>query len=95
MQKKVLKVKRNVRIYFSFFIQINSLQIFIQIQPLDPVDVDTYKLSEQEKRKFGIESLPTSLKGALNAFKSDNEFLKPVFDNDFLDMYYETLKKQL
>jgi len=66
-----------------------------KIQPPDPVDVDTYKLSEKEKRKYDIKSLPTSLKGALNAFKSDNEFLKPVFDNDFLDMYFDTLKKQL
>jgi len=66
-----------------------------KIQPPDPVDVDTYKLSESEKRKYEIKSLPTSLRAALNAFKSDNEFLRPVFDNDFLEMYYETLKKQL
>jgi glutamine synthetase len=66
-----------------------------KIQPPDPVDIDTYKLSENEKRKYGITSLPTSLKMALNEFKLDNEFLKPVFDNDFLDMYYETLQKQI
>jgi len=57
--------------------------------------VDTYKLSEKEKRKYGIKSLPTSLNEALDAFKSDNEFLKPVFDKDFLEMYSETIKKQL
>ena len=66
-----------------------------KIQPPDPVDVDTYKLSEKEKRKYKIKSLPTSLKESLDAFKSDNEFLKPVFDSDFLEMYSETLKKQL
>jgi len=66
-----------------------------KIQPPDPVDVDTYNLSEREKRKYGIKSLPTSLRETLSAFKSDNEFLRPVFDNDFLEMYYETLKKQL
>ena len=66
-----------------------------KIQPPDPVDVDTYNLSEREKRKYGIKSLPTSLRETLNAFKSDNEFLRPVFDSDFLDMYNETLKKQL
>ena len=57
--------------------------------------MDTYKLSEKEKRKYGIKSLPTSLNEALDAFKSDNEFLKPVFDKDFLEMYSETIKKQL
>lgn len=66
-----------------------------KIQPPDPVDVDTYKLSEKEKRKYGIKSLPTSLKEALDAFKSDDEFLKLVFDNDFLEMYSETIEKQL
>ncbi len=66
-----------------------------KIQPPDPVDVDTYNLSEREKRKYGIKSLPTSLRETLSAFKSDNEFLRPVFGNDFLDMYYETLKRQL
>jgi len=65
-----------------------------KIQPPDPVDINTYNLSEREKRKYEIKSLPTSLRETLNAFKSDNEFLRPVFDNDFLDMYYETLKKQ-
>ncbi|MGI9567059.1 MAG: type I glutamate--ammonia ligase [Nitrosopumilus sp.] len=58
-----------------------------KIQPTDPVDVDTYKLSEREMKKLSIKKLPTSLKEAVNAFNSDKEFLKPVIDNDFLEMY--------
>ncbi len=66
-----------------------------KMQPPDPVDLNTYKLSEKEKRKYGISSLPTSLAESLNAFKSDNEFLKPVLDSEFLEMYSKTLEKQL
>ncbi len=66
-----------------------------KMQPPDPVDLNTYKLSEKEKRKYGISSLPTSLAESLNAFNSDNEFLKPVLDSEFLEMYSKTLEKQL
>ena len=62
-----------------------------KIQPPDPVDVDTYKLSEREMKKLSIKKLPTSLKDAINAFDSDKEFLKPVIDEDFLEMYQSHL----
>ncbi len=65
--------------------------IIKKIQPPDPVDVDTYKLSEREIKKFSIKKLPTSLKEAISAFDSDNEFLKPVFDEEFLEMYRDNL----
>ena len=62
-----------------------------KIQPPDPVDVDTYKLSEREMKKLSIKKLPTSLRDAINAFDSDKEFLKPVIDEDFLEMYLSHL----
>ncbi len=62
-----------------------------KIQPPDPVDVDTYKLSKREMRRLSIQKLPTSLKEAINAINSDKEFLKPVIGDDFLEMYLRHL----
>ncbi|MEK0336661.1 MAG: glutamine synthetase, partial [Nitrosopumilus sp.] len=64
-----------------------------KIQPPDPVDVNTYKLSDREMNKLSIKKLPTSLKEAISAINSDNEFLKPVIDEDFLEMYLDNLIK--
>ena len=61
-------------------------------QPADPVDVNTYKLSEREMKKLSIEKLPTSLQESINALESDNEFLKPVIDIDFIEMYIDFLE---
>ena len=62
-----------------------------KIQPPDPVDINTYKLSDREMKRLSIKKLPTSLKESVNAIKSDNEFLKPVIDDDFLEMYINHL----
>ena len=51
-----------------------------KIQPPDPVDVNTYKLSQSEMKKLSVEKLPTSLKESIDAFSSDNDFLKPEFE---------------
>lgn len=42
-----------------------------KIEPGDPVDVNVYHLSEAERKKLGIKVLPTSLKEALEEWKSD------------------------
>jgi len=63
-----------------------------KIQPPDPVDVNTYKLSASKMKSLNIKKLPTSLKEAIDAFKSDKEFLQPVIDNDFMEMYIQYLK---
>jgi glutamine synthetase len=65
-----------------------------KIQPPKPVDKDIYKLSEQQKKAYGIKKLPTSLQDALEALESDKEFLKPAFSDDFLDMYSEVKKDE-
>ena len=62
-----------------------------KIQPPDPVDVNTYKLSKREMKKYSIRKLPTSLAESVDSIKSDNKFLKPVIDDEFLDMYIEHL----
>ena len=64
-----------------------------KIQPPDPVDVDTYKLSDREMKRLSVKKLPTSLKEAIASFNSDNEFLKPVIEMDFLDMYIDNLNQ--
>ena len=66
-----------------------------KIQPPDHVDVNTYKLSKQEMNRLEIKKLPTSLQESILAFKSDNDYLKPVIDNDFKDMYLSHLKTQI
>ena len=65
-----------------------------KIQAPDHVDKDIYKLSEQQKKAYGIKKLPTSLQDALEALESDKEFLKPVFSDEFLDMYMEIKKDE-
>jgi glutamine synthetase len=42
-----------------------------KIDPGDPVDVNLYHLSEVERRKLGVKVLPTTLKEALDEWKSD------------------------
>ena len=63
-----------------------------KIQPPDPVDVNTYKLSASKMKSLHIKKLPTSLKEATNAFQSDHDFLKPIMDDDFFEMYVKHLK---
>lgn len=66
-----------------------------KIQPPDPVDVNTYKLSQREMKRLYVKKLPTSLKESIDAFSSDNNFLKPVFDGDFLEMYQNNLQNSV
>lgn len=60
-----------------------------KIDPGDPIEQNVYKMSTEEKRKHKIGTLPTSLKSALDALKSDRGFLENVFTSDFLDAYTE------
>ena len=55
----------------------------------DPIDKDVYKLTEEERRKLGIQQLPTSLKGAIEALEADREYLKPIFTDDVIDKVIE------
>ena len=66
-----------------------------KIQPPDPVDLNTYKLSKTEMKKHSVSKLPTSLQESIDSFKSDNNFLAPVFEKSFLEMYVNQLKSQI
>lgn len=46
--------------------------------PGDPVDVNIYHLTESERRKLGVQVLPTSLKEALEEWKSDGVCLRAI-----------------
>jgi len=65
-----------------------------KIDPGDPVEENVYKLSLEQKRAYGIRTLPVSLKGALDVLKSDSKFLEEVFTKDFLDKYTELKYKE-
>lgn len=64
-----------------------------KIQPPDSVDLNIYKLPESKKRELGIKKLPVALREAIHALESDDDYLKPIFEKDFLDSYCE-IKKQ-
>jgi len=49
-----------------------------KIDPSDPVDVNIYHLTETERKKLGIKVLPTSLKEALEEWKSDEICMKAL-----------------
>ncbi|QOY54419.1 type I glutamate--ammonia ligase [Candidatus Sulfurimonas marisnigri] len=55
--------------------------------PIGPMDEDLYELSLDEIREKGIPQMPHTLRGSLEALIRDNEFLKPVFTDEFLDAY--------
>ena len=56
-------------------------------EPGDPVNEDIYKMSDSGRSALGIRSLPGSLQEALDALKSDQEYLKPCFQGDLIETY--------
>ena len=65
-----------------------------KIEPGDPLDVNAYSLSPEERRRLGIKELPRSLDEALDALESDNEFLKPIFPKEMIETYLEVKRKE-
>jgi glutamine synthetase len=63
-----------------------------KIDPGDPVEANIYHLSEGERRKLGIETLPTSLKEALEEWRSD-EICTKALGTEVVEKYVE-LKMQ-
>lgn len=55
--------------------------------PIGPMDEDLFELSLDEIREKGIPQMPHTLRGSLEALIRDNDFLKPVFTQDFIDTY--------
>ena len=58
-----------------------------QYEPVGPMDIDLFELSLDEIREKGIEQMPHTLREAVEALLEDNEFLKPVMTDDFIETY--------
>jgi glutamine synthetase len=56
-------------------------------EPVGPMDIDLFELSLDEIREKGIKQLPHTLREAVEGLIADNEFLKPVFSEEFIDTY--------
>ncbi|MEB3806258.1 MAG: type I glutamate--ammonia ligase [Desulfurococcales archaeon] len=65
-----------------------------RLDPGDPIDKNVYHISPSDFEKHGIRMLPKSLDDALDALESDNEYLKPVFDDDIIEAYIEMKRKE-
>jgi glutamine synthetase len=61
--------------------------------PGSSVDSDIYKMSDQNKSRLGIKSLPSSLAEALEELKCDSDFLRLFFHSELLETYL-TLKEE-
>jgi glutamine synthetase len=59
-----------------------------KLDPGDPVDEDVYELSSERKRALGIKELPTTLKEALEAMKSD-EVVHRALGSHIFDAFIE------
>lgn len=55
--------------------------------PIGPMDEDLFELSLDEIREKGIPQMPHTLRGSLEALIRDNDFLKPVMTDLFIDTY--------
>jgi glutamine synthetase len=55
--------------------------------PVGPMDEDLFELTLDEIREKGIPQMPHTLREALESMIADNEFLKPVFSDEFLETY--------
>lgn len=55
--------------------------------PVGPMDEDLFELSLDEIRQKGIPQMPHTLRGSLEALIRDNDFLKPVFTDLFIQTY--------
>ena len=59
--------------------------------PVGPMDIDLFELSLDEIRERGIEQMPHTLRGPLEALIRDNDFLKPVMSQLFIDTFQHYL----
>lgn len=58
-------------------------------EPVGPMDEDLFELTLNEIREKGINQMPHTLRGSLEALIRDNEYLKPVMSQEFIDTYQE------
>ncbi len=60
-----------------------------KMEPPPPVDQDIYKLTPARRKELGVRELPGSLGEALECLRSDDGFLKGVFESSVLDVWHE------
>ncbi len=58
-----------------------------QYEPVGPMNEDLFELSLAEIREKGIPQMPHTLREALEGLIADNDFLKPVMSDLFIDTY--------
>lgn len=58
-----------------------------KIEPIGPMDEDLFEMPLAEIRERNIPQMPHTLRGSLEALIRDNDFLKPVFTQDMVDVY--------
>ncbi|VVB76675.1 Glutamine synthetase [uncultured archaeon] len=66
-----------------------------KIEPPDHVEGNIYHLSKERRAELKIGELPRSLDEALDELESDNNFLRPVFNQSILDTYVELKREEV
>ncbi|MGM0623483.1 MAG: type I glutamate--ammonia ligase [Campylobacterota bacterium] len=56
-------------------------------EPIGPMDEDLFVLTLDEIREKGIPQMPHTLRGSIEALIRDNDFLKPVMSDLFINTY--------
>lgn len=64
-----------------------------EIMPPDSIDCNVYDMTEEERRKAGIEELPGSLREAAAAFRND-PFIQNVLGEDLSEKYLQAKKRE-
>jgi len=60
-----------------------------KIDPGDPVDENIYSMPAEKRKSLGIRELPKNLWEAVEALRSDNEYLKPAVTEDVIEKIIE------
>ena len=58
-----------------------------KVEHVGPMDEDLFELTLDEIRDRGIEQLPHTLRGSLEAVIRDNKYLSPAMSNLFIETY--------
>ncbi|MCD6324400.1 MAG: type I glutamate--ammonia ligase [Desulfurococcales archaeon] len=66
-----------------------------KIDPGDPLRRNAYKLSPNEIKELGIETLPRNLWEAIEHLETDNDYLRPAFPAELIEKYIELKKKEV
>lgn len=54
-----------------------------------PFNLDLFELTREELKEKGIPELPNTLREALEGLEADNEFLRPIMSEEFINTYID------